>query len=158
MKNYLSVLLQQSPKFGFVIPFIFLGVLLFVIFFIVRKYLRGTSAERKYMSIVIALAGIAIIIISQTVYKDAITWEGKIRNMNGYVYFGVALLVLGCLLLASLTLGNKPLQENSSNSNGNNSIKTPATSVLDELAKLHELKEKGVITPEEFEKQKKKML
>jgi len=158
MKNYISVLLQQSPKSGFVIPVILLGFLLFVLFLIGRKYLRSTSAEKKYMSIVIALAGIAIIIISQTVYKDAITWEGDIKNMDGYVYFGVALLVLGSILLASLTLGNKPLQENLSDSNGNNSFKTPTTSVLDELAKLHELKEKGVITQEEFEKQKKKML
>jgi uncharacterized membrane protein len=68
----------------------------------------------------------------------------------------ILVVILLIVLIVSLSKGNK--KKNIEIKKMQEPEKKPSVNVADELTKLKNLKDEGIITPEEFEAQKKKLL
>ncbi|TYZ10101.1 superinfection immunity protein [Hymenobacter lutimineralis] len=66
--------------------------------------------------------------------------------------------IIGWFVALYLALRNAPVSNPFSSSPAFASVAAPAVSVADELAKLRDLRDQGVLTPEEFERQKNNLI
>ena len=97
----------------------------------------------------------AALLLAITISSLGMIWSKIVRvTVNGYIMWGSVLILIILVILALFLTKNVPVPEKPKPAKPVN----PSISVADEIRKFKDLMDEGVITKEEFEEQKKRLL
>ncbi|MBR0446507.1 MAG: SHOCT domain-containing protein [Oscillospiraceae bacterium] len=161
-KSLNNIMIVQEIGGGPYLYYVYcLGLVLMLGYCLWEMFAEERVIGKKVFLAVSALPAIiyAIILIAVDNYHGSYTWEGEIRyngvSLGILAYIGiiilVAIFVIECYKQFKCNNIRNPYQNK-------NSSKKPSTSNIDELLKLKELHDSGVITKEEFDEKKKQLL